>query len=77
MTRPRELSDAERDTFWERASALWDLRQDRWYPLVEISGDDVVAFNATAFRAANGGNWLIDVVKARWPEWAAHRVEIW
>jgi hypothetical protein len=54
MNKPRTLSDAERDVFWERAASEWDIRTQYWYPLEPTSRADVVAFNASAFHAAVG-----------------------
>ena len=143
MTKPRELTDAERDALWERASAEWDVRDQHWHPLAETTRPDVAAFRASAFHAAVGapglraslaghgvervietreflelptreldladadfaydfaegywcdaaldwlvyashedsltigGTWLIEAVKATWPDWREHYWESW
>lgn len=58
MSKPRTLPDAERDALWERASSVWDIRDQYWYPLADTSRADVVAFTAAAFHAAGGVEWL-------------------
>ena len=58
MPRPRELTDAERDAQWERASAEWDITAGYWYPLEPTSRIDVIAFHADAFHGAVGAAGL-------------------
>lgn len=58
MPAPRTLTDAERDAFWERASAAWDIHDQHWHPLAATSRRDVAAFRASAFHAAVGASGL-------------------
>jgi hypothetical protein len=58
MAKPRELTDAERDTLWEQASAAWDIQDQHWHPLAETSRRDVAAFRASAFHEAVGAAGL-------------------
>ena len=58
MPPPRELTDAERDALWERASTEWDIRDRHWHPLVPTARRDVAAFRASALHAAVGAAGL-------------------
>lgn len=58
MPRPRELTDAERDALWQRASTAWDITEQYWYPLEPTSREDVLAFHADAFHAELGAAGL-------------------
>lgn len=65
MSKPRTLSDAERDVLWERASSAWDIRDQYWYPLEDTTRADVMAFNASGFHAAGGVEGLRAALAAR------------
>jgi hypothetical protein len=61
----RVLTTAESKSIWSRLRSRWEIADGYWYPLVECTLPDIIAFDASAFNDAVTDKQLQDVLSNR------------
>lgn len=78
MASSRILSKSVAEAAWASLTRTWDIPPggDCWFPLSPTASPAVIAFEAPAFYAALGAEWLRSVLAARGVERVLHFPEL-